>query len=455
MKWSWLIAAILCLGAHANPTPLEALGARVDRVASEWLASTEAPSVSIAIVQHGALVYARTQGRARLWPPAAATPGSRYAIDSVTKEFTAAAILLLAEDGKLSLDDALGKWFPDVGAAAAVTLHQILTHTSGIRDYWPQDFLTPEMLRSTTVADIVQQWVKRPLDFGPGSEWQYSNTGYVLAAAVVERVSGAKPFEFMRRRIFVPLGMTDVIDDTMPTSAQDATGYTRDGLGPLHPALKEGEGWLFGAASLAMRSSDLALWDLSLIDRSLLRPQSYALELAPTVLKNGGTAPYGLGLDIERVQGRLRIGHSGGGSGFLAENRVWPEERAAIVVLTNNDWAPPSDLVDRIAFIVLTPSPIEARAATVFAALQNGNVDRSLFTATGNFHLTARVLSDLHSSLAPLGSARLIELEYESKRGGMITRRWKILCAKARLEAVERGYAGGQLEEFMVTKRED
>jgi CubicO group peptidase (beta-lactamase class C family) len=311
------------------------------------------------------------------------------------------------------------------------------------------------MTQPTTAADIVREWVKRPLDFEPGSEWQYSNTSYVLAAAVVERVSGEPFFAFLRRRIFEPLGMAQVGDSALPPAAHDAAGYTRHGLGRLRPAPKEGAGWLFGAANLIMRPRDLATWDLSLINRSLLRPESYEAAFAPVVLKSGGTAPYGLGLRIEQLQGRLRIGHSGAGSGFLAENRIWPAERTAIVVLTNNDWASPAELLNKIAFVVLPPSPAQARAQAVFAALQNGSIDRTVFTATGNFYFNDVVLADLHSSLSPLGPARLVELVDEFKRGGMITRHWKILCANARLEATEIGYAEGKLDEFLVTKQQD
>ena len=117
-------------------------------VVLEWLASTGAPSVSIAIVQDGRLAYSKAYGSPRLNPRnRARDTATRYALDSVSKDFTAAAVLLLAQQGKLSLEDPVGKWFPDLGAAGAVTLRQLLTHTSGIRDYWPQDFLTPEMMR--------------------------------------------------------------------------------------------------------------------------------------------------------------------------------------------------------------------------------------------------------------------------------------------------------------------
>jgi CubicO group peptidase (beta-lactamase class C family) len=442
-------------GGVAGQTARDA-HANIDAVAREWLASTGAPSVSIAVVQNGLMAYAQAYGHARLEPEMPATTATRYAIDSVSKEFTAAAVLFLAQQGKLSLDDPAGKWFPDLGEASKVTLRELLTHTAGIRDYWPQDYVPLEMLRPTTVAGILNEWARRPLDFEPGTQWQYSNTGYVLAAAIVEKVSGKPLLDFLREHIFAPLHMDHVTeDDTRPLPVGDAGAYTRLGLGPTRHAPKEGPGWLFGASELAMTPSELALWDVSLMNRSLLSADSYAALFTPYVLKNGRSTDYGLGLDIETVQGRKRIGHDGAGSGYLAASRLWPDEKAAIVVLTNNDWADPGDLLNRIAFVILTPNAAQARAGTVFAQFQSGNVDRSLFTANGNSVLTSQALADLKASLGPLGPARLIELEHESRRGGMITRRWKILCRDRRLEVTERGYPDGQLEEFLVTARND
>jgi len=431
--------------------------ADVDAAVEEWLAITAAPSASIAIVRGGKLLYARAYGQARLQPSVAATTATRYSVDSVSKEFTAAAILLLAERGKLTLDDPVSRWFPALGAAARVTLRQLLTHTSGIRDYWPQDFLPAEMTRPASTDAIIEEWVQRPLDFAPGTDWQYSNTGYVLAGAVAQKVAGESLFDYLRGQIFAPLQMTHVADYSAPPPLAygDAAPYTRYGLGPVHPAPREGAGWLFAAAGLAMSPSELALWDISLIDRSLLSAKSYQQEFERVTLQNGVQKDYALGLEVEQSSGRLRIGHSGSGSGFLADHRVWPEERTAIVVLTNNDWASPSELLDRIAFAVLPPTQEEARARTVFESFQHGTLDRSLFTDTGRFYLTAAVLADLQSSLAPLGPVRLIQLDRQSRRGGMITRRWTILCRGARLEATERGYPDGKLDQFMIARKED
>jgi CubicO group peptidase (beta-lactamase class C family) len=449
--------ALLGLGIPATAATLDpATASAIDSTAADWLARTGAPSASIAVVKDGEVAYVKAYGLARLDPRRQATTETRYAIDSTSKEFTAAAVLILQQQGKLSLDDTAGKYLPDLGPAGAVTLRQLLNHTAGLRDFWPQDFIPPEMARPTTTAKIIQEWANRPTDFAAGTDWQYSNTGFVVAGAIVEKVSGQKLVPFLRDHIFAPLKMKRVTeDDTAPLPSSDAGGYTRYGLGPLRPAPKEGAGWLFGAAELAMQPSDLALWDISLIDRSLLTAESYKAELDSVHLTNGTDKHYGLGLDVEEVNGRRRIGHDGAGSGFLSENRIWPDDKVAVIVFTNNDWAGPGDLVNRIAFLVLPPKPAEARAKAVFSGFQNGTVDRSLFTDGGNFYLTDQVLADLKASLGPLGPVWLIDLEKESRRGGMVTRHWKILCGDKRLQVVERGYPDGKLEQFLVMQAGD
>jgi CubicO group peptidase (beta-lactamase class C family) len=441
----------------ANPASGAEQAATIAAIAQEWLRATGAPSASVAVVLHGDLVYAQGFGRARLDPAHAADAGTRYSVDSVSKEFTAAALLLLAEDGSLSLDDPVGRWLPELKAPAAVTLRQALTHTAGLRDYWPQDFVTPEMSHPASPAAIAAEWADRPLDFEPGSDWQYSNTGYLLAGLVVERASGRPLLEFLQSRIFSPLGMQRVADyDAGPLPAADAGPYTRYGKGPVRAAPKEGSGWLFGAAELAMSPSELARWDLSLLDHRLLRPESYAAEFMTTVLKDGRDTHYALGLEVGEHQGRRRIGHNGAGSGFLAANRLYPDERAAIVVLTNNDWASPDDLVDRLAFALLPPAtPAHGRARAVFEGLRQGTIDRRWFTPVGNFYLTPAVLSDLRKGFEHTGPARQIRLQHESRRGGMITRRWLIVCDGEQFDATERAPPDGPLEEFFVAPHGD
>ncbi len=422
----------------------------IDDGIRDWLARTGAPSVSIAVVQDGRLAYARAYGRARLHPSQAATTRTRYAVDSVSKAFTAAAVLLLQQDNRLRLDDPVARYFPQLSGADRVTIRQLLDHTAGYRDYWPQDYVPIEMTRPTTLDALLAEWGGKPLDFAPGTDWQYSNTGYAIAGAIVQKLFGQPLLRVLQDRIFAPLHMRRVTqDDTAPLSAPDAEAITRYALGPLRPATKEAAGWLFGASELAMDPSTLALWDVSLMDRSLLQPASYDEMTRPAILRNGVNTHYGLGLELSEP-GRREWSHDGAGSGFLAANAVWPDDKVAVVALTNNDWASPAAVVDRIAFVVLKPGAAEARARAVFAGLRKGTVDRRLFTANGNAYLSRAVLADARKGLAGLGPTRLFRLDRESLRGGMRTRIWTVTTARRTLRVVERSYPNGPIEQFMV-----
>jgi CubicO group peptidase (beta-lactamase class C family) len=425
----------------------------IDASVAEWLARTGAPSVSIAVANGGEVVYAKAYGRARIAPGKAATPQTRYAIDSVSKEFTASAVLKLQEEGKLSLDDKVAKYFPELASADQVTIRQILSHTAGYRDYWPQDYVTIEMGHPTTVRAVLDEWGRKPLDFPPGTDWQYSNTGFVIAGAIVEKVSGRPLVDYLRANIFEPLHMEAVTDaDQRALGPGDAGAYTRIGGGPLRPAPKEGAGWLFAAGELAMAPKELVRWDISLMARSLLKPASYDALYTPIKLSTGRDSHYSLGLDVSRKQGRLVVSHGGGGSGFLAANVMYPAEKVAVAAFTNNDWAGPDEVAARVAFVVLPPTAPEARARKLFTGFQAGEVDRGLFTENGNAFLSAANLADQQAGLGKLGPARLFELRAESMRGGLRTRIWKITTAKTALVAVERGYPDGKLEQFMISK---
>ncbi|HEY2357239.1 MAG TPA: serine hydrolase domain-containing protein [Phenylobacterium sp.] len=445
-----LLALALPLAASATPlTPQQQRD--IDASVGEWLAETGAPSVSIAVVNGGEIAYAKAYGQARLAPRQPATPETRYAIDSISKEFTAAAMLKLQEEGKLSLDDKVAKYFPDLASADKVTLRQILSHTAGYRDYWPQDFVTIEMGSPTTTRAVLDEWAKKPLDFAPGSDWQYSNTGFVIAGAIVEKVSGQLLVSFLRTNVFEPLHMAGVIDADQARA--DADAYTRWGNGPVRVAQKEGQGWLFAAGELAMAPSELARWDISLMNRSLLEAASYEAFYTPIKLTSGRDSHYSLGLNVLHSHGQLQLSHGGGGSGFLSTNRMWPVQKIAVIAFTNNDWAGPDAVADRVAFVVLPPAAAEERARGVFKGFQDGSVDRTLFTENGNAYLSPAVIEDQKAGLGAFGPARTFELVAEQTRGGLKTRTWRITTAKgAALIAVERGYPDGKLEQFMVSK---
>ncbi len=178
---------------------------RIDRIAAQVLQQTGVPSASVAIVQHGKLVYTHAYGPARIQPPIPATPQMRYSIGSISKQFTATAILLLQEQGKLTLDDPVGKYIPGLTRGDQVTIRQILSHTSGYQDYWPEDYVMTTMMPRETAQQIIDTWGKKPLDFEPGTQWQYSNTNFVIAGAIVEKVTGAPYFDFLVQHISAPL----------------------------------------------------------------------------------------------------------------------------------------------------------------------------------------------------------------------------------------------------------
>ena len=290
---------------------------QVDQIARQVLESSGVPSASVAVVKDGALAYAHAYGNARLEPPTPATAEMRYKIGSVSKQFTATAILMLAEEGKLSLDDPVSRFVPDLMRAKEVTIRQLLSHTSGYQDYWPQDYVPPFMLTPITADEILTRWARKPLDFDPGTQWQYSNTNYVIAGVIVEKASGMPLLRFLSSRIFEPLGMQSVVNiDQDHLADTDPTGYMRYALGPLRPAPREGKGWLFAAGELAMPVADLAKWDIAMMNQRLLKPSSYQEMQKDVLLRNGTATGYALGLAVRSQAGRRLLEHSGEVSGF-------------------------------------------------------------------------------------------------------------------------------------------
>src|SRR5271155_5553762 len=277
----------------------------LDEAAAEVLRSTGDPSATVAVVQGGKVAYVKGYGMARLDPAMPAEPGMQYSIGSISKQFTAAVVLLLVQDGKLKLDDPVGKYLPELTRANEVTLRQVLSMTSGYQDFWPEDYVMTSMMQPATPQHILDVWAKKPLDFEPGTKWQYSNTNYVIAGRIAEIVAGKPLIEQLQERIFRPLKMNGVLNsDASRLPATDPTGYYQHALGPLRPAPQEGAGWMFAAGELAMPASDLALWNISMMNRTLLSQASYDEMFTEVKLKNGKGTGYGLG-----VQVGVREGH--------------------------------------------------------------------------------------------------------------------------------------------------
>lgn len=456
-----LILTVLLALASAPVFASEALpadlAAKIDKIANDALAKSGVPSASVAVVRDGKLAYAKAYGNARLDPKTPATPAMRYSVGSISKEFTAAAILMLQQQGRLSLDDKIAKFFPDLTEADHITIRQILSHTSGYQDFWPQDYLMPMMEQSTTPAHIMDVWARKPLDFAPGSQWQYSNTGYTIAGAIVQKVTGQIPFEFLQQHVFPKLGITDAYDTNVHAlPASDARGYSRFALGPLRPSQKEGVNWMYGAGELAMTASDLAKWDIAMIDQTLLQPASWRAMQTEVVLNNGLGSGYGLGVFVGKMDGHRMISHDGEVMGFTAGNTIFPDDKVAVVVLTNQDavgtFGAIGKDIAKALFEVHDPAATKAleQAKAIFAGLQHGKIDRSLFTADANSYFSATAVRDYQASLAPLGKPESFTIRATRKRGGMQMRGYTVTFPKIKLSITTYVQRDGKLEQYIV-----
>ena len=448
----------ICCVFHLNAQTVDRidpeLKTSVDRIAAQVLEQRGIPSASIAVVKSGKLIYTHAYGSAHLDPKLIATPDLRYSIGSISKQFTAAAILILQEQGKLSLDDAVGQYLPGLTRGDEVTIRQVLSHTSGYQDYWPEDYLMTPMMKPETAQQILNTWAKKPLDFEPGTKWQYSNTNYVIAGEIVEKVAGQKLMEFLGVHIFHPLGMKSVWNsDEIKLTSPDATPYIRYALGPLRLAPKEGRGWMFAAGELAMTPHDLALWDESLIAKSILKPASYEQMFTEVKLKDGTGSHYGLGVEVTMRDGHRSIEHSGEVTGFVSDNEVLIDDGVAVVVLTNHMASGASEIAQLVAGTAVgsgQQSDVEMKTLTMYRGLQRGQVNRALLAPNLNDYFSAQCVGDFKTSLGPLGEPLSFKQVAEELRGGMTFHAFRLTYPGKRLNLTTYTYPDGKLEQFLV-----
>jgi D-alanyl-D-alanine carboxypeptidase len=450
-----ILSAATILPAQTAPTTP---GEKIDEIVRQTLTATGVPSASIAIVQGAATTYVHAYGDARVDPRMPAQPAMRYSIGSISKQFTAAAVLLLAEQGKLSLDDPVSRFVPNLTRGNEITVRELLSHTSGYQDYWPQDYVPPFMLQPITADKILDLWARKPLDFDPGTDWQYSNTNFVIAGLIVEKASGEPLLQFLSEHIFAPLGMKSVMNiDQNRLAETDASGYLRYALGPPRLAPKEGRGWLFAAGELAMPAEDLAKWDISMINQTVLRPASYAEMEKEIVLKNGLGTGYGLGVSVRHEFGQRAIEHGGEVSGFTATNIVLPDAKIAIVVLTNEDSADASgDIARKIGALLFREADAgkqEEQSREIFAALQQGKINRALFTDNCNSYFTDQAVKDFAASLGPLGAPTEFTQTFTQDRGGMTFRAFEVHFASKTVAVWERIMPDGKIEQYQVSAK--
>jgi CubicO group peptidase (beta-lactamase class C family) len=358
--------------------------AEVDRLAQKIVDGKLSPGVSICVTRRGKTIYDRCAGLANIETQTPMTARSVSRIGSITKQFTATAILLLAEDGKLSIDHALSVYLPEFPRAKDLPLRRILSHTAGLGNYTempPGQFLK-DIRPDRNTTELVAWMAASPnlQHSEPGTVWRYSNTGYVLLGAVVERASGKGYGEFLSERIFKPLGLADTaLDHNTDVVPRRAEGYSIDVRAPsgFDNAAFISMTAPGGAGALRSTCADLCAWHGALFGGKVLKPDSLKAMTTPAVLNNGqlptGPGPggkpttirYGFGIGVEEIAGRNAIGHNGGIPGFSSQLSTLPDEGVSLSVIRNCDSGPgPGVAPDVVAALRdLPPALVKAALA--------------------------------------------------------------------------------------------
>jgi len=336
----------LLLAGCAQPQPDTA--ARIDALMQGYTGAV--PGASVLVLRDGVPVFRRAYGLADLEQPVAATPATNYRLASMTKQFTAAAVLALSEDGRLSLDDPVRKWLASLPPAAdPVTLRHLLTHTSGLIDY--EDLIPPATTQQVHDADVLRLLESQNrLYFAPGTGYRYSNSGYALLALVVARASGEDFASFLRARIFLPLGMRDTLayEAGVSSVSHRAFGYSYERAG-WRRTDQSVTSAVLGDGGVYSSIDDLAKWDAALYDERLLSARSLAVAFTPATATDDPAVRYGFGW---RITGET-LWHSGETVGFRNVIVRYPRRRFTVIVLTNRDAPEPYPLALAIAKLYL------------------------------------------------------------------------------------------------------
>ncbi len=327
-------AAIYALLTICLLLPLHAFAGGVDDYVKARMAENHVPGVAVAVISKGRVVKIKGYGVASLEFNVPVTPQTAFEIGSVSKQMTAAAIMLLVEEGKINLDDPVSKYLRNTPDAwKAVTIRHLLTHSSGVKSYTSLEGF--ELLKRMKVDDFIEKLAPEPLEFTPGEKNIYSNSGFSILAYVIESVSGKPYMDFMRERIFTPLGMKTCTDrDPQIIVPNRATGYEWTG------ERFTGRSWdltdLKGAGTIVCTINDMVSWDQALRGDKFLSPASRKAIWTKFTFNNGQQSPYGFGWRISDIRGHNLIGHTGQTAGFAAANFRYVDDDTAVIVLTNN-----------------------------------------------------------------------------------------------------------------------
>jgi len=413
---------------------------------------------SVAIVKDGRVVLAKGYGLRSLAEPSPVSNDTVFAIGSVTKQFTCAAVLLLAEAGKLSIHDPVGNYFPHLTRAADITLLDLMNHASGYPDYYPLDFVDHRLMQPAKTDEVIGEYASGKLDFEPGTKHSYSNTGYLILGRVVEKVSGESMGAFLQSHIFTPLGMNHTLYEPERSDGRLASGYTVFALSQPEPAVPEGKGWIASAGAIFSTPSDLALWDLALMGGKMLTPESYKLMTTARHLPDGTITEYGCGLRTCILEKRLVLTHSGMVAGFQAWNGMIPSTMSAVIMVANTG-AGLGELPEQILGLLLKEQPnipkingpeTAAAVKKLFGDLQQDKIDRSRLAEAYNWFLTPNKVAAAAKRLRPFGAPTKVEVLKASERGGMEVSVTRLTFKSGRLRTLMYRRPDGIIEQFFV-----
>jgi CubicO group peptidase (beta-lactamase class C family) len=331
-----VVKMLLAKGAKDQPVP------NADVIVDNFYSSLkgkEMPGIAVLVAKDEKVLYRKAFGYADTKNKILAIPETKFRIGSVTKQFTAAAILKLQENNLLSVDDKLSKFIPDFPRGDEVTIHQLLTHISGIHSYTGNNDFLDKVTKTITPDSLVNAIKKDPYDFNPGERMLYNNSGYFILGYIIAKVSG-KPYDvYLKETFFDPLHMDNTgVHHAGIKLEHEAKGYANNN-NRYEEALNWDMSWAGGAGAIYSTVDDLLKWNQALYGGKVLNEKSMKQALTPAILKNGNapSMKYGYGLGLNTYRGEEIIGHSGGLHGFITQLSYYPEEKLTVVMFSNTD----------------------------------------------------------------------------------------------------------------------
>lgn len=467
--------AVAATAEEPAPSPAAKLAAPItlDPVAiDQWIAAElearEVVGAQLAIYVDGKPLLLRNYGqRSQAGEPV--TDDTAFAIGSITKQFICAAASMLHDRRKLSLDDRVSKWYPDLTRANDITLDDLGSHLSGYPDFYPLDFVDRRMQQGIDVEQLIQRYATAPLDFEPRTRWSYSNTGFIVLGRVIERVTNEPLGAWLQQQVFAQLHMDHAVFEPPRDAAGLAQGHTSFALGEPEPSTPEAQGWIHAAGGIYASASDLMRWNLALAEgheatkqAGLLTPKGWRRITSSRTLADGRSTDYGCGIGVRRMSGETVLSHSGAISGFVAYNAVVPRTRSAVVLLANTEGASVGDLHQTLLALLLVPPasvptvngpPATEVARTLFEQLQTGQLDRTLLSEELSIYYDDARVQAAAPRLAALGAPESVTAGRPRERGGMeVTTITFTFKTDRSIEALLYRSPDGKVQEFLLVR---